>query len=166
MKLCLIYLDKSKALRLCDINLRSPFDKKEVVETLLKKSDFIKLNEDELKIIAGWNDISGNPKELIQRISEYYNCPSVCVTRGEYGAILYYQNQFYEHPGFIVKAVDTVGAGDSFLASLISNLIQLKTPGEALEQACATGALVASKTGAVPDYSPFDIKTIINSVKK
>ncbi len=75
------------------------------------------------------------------------------------------QNQFYDHPGFIVETVDTVGAGDSFLASLVSNLIQNKSPEIALERACATGAFVASKAGAVPYYSTLDIEEIINSVK-
>ena len=159
-------LDQSKALKFCDINLRPPFDKKEIIETLLEKSDFVKLNDDELKTIAGWNNFTGDEKEMILWMSRKYNCPSVCVTRGKNGAILYYKNQFFEHPGFTVNAVDTVGAGDSFLASLVSNLIQNKTPEKALKYACATGAFVASQIGAVPVYSTSDIELIINSSKK
>jgi len=71
-------------------------------------------------------------------------------------------NQIYEHPGFKVKAVDTVGAGDSFLASLIANLAKNENQQKALEYACATGAFVASQKGAVPDYSEKEIKMIIN----
>ncbi len=55
-------LDQTKALRLCDVNLRPPYDKKEIVEAILKKSDFIKLNDDELKIIAGWNTVQWKTK--------------------------------------------------------------------------------------------------------
>ena len=128
------FLNQSKAIKLCDINLRPPFDKKEIIETQLKKSDFIKLNDDEIKIITGWNNIKGTEKELILWISGKYNCPSVCVTRGQNGAILYFQNQFYEHPGFPVIAVDTVGAGDSFLASLVSNLMQKTHPKKRLKE--------------------------------
>lgn len=159
-------LGQSKALRLCDVNLRPPYDKKEVIEALLKRSDFIKLNDDELKVITGWKDKNGNEKELIMWISENYNCASICVTRGKNGAIFYYQEQFYEHPGFKVKAVDTVGAGDSFLASLVSGLMKNYSPHQALENACATGSFVASVAGAVPVYTPLDIETIKKSAKK
>jgi len=158
-------LNQTNATKLCDINLRSPFVKKEVIDTLLEKSDFIKLNDDELKIIAYWKKFTGNEKERILWLSEQYKCPSICVTRGKNGAILYYQNHLYEHPGFSVKAVDTVGAGDSFLASLISGLIKNIAPEKALERACATGAFVATQTGAVPIYNLSDIETIMNTKK-
>ncbi|MBN2635198.1 MAG: carbohydrate kinase [Prolixibacteraceae bacterium] len=158
-------LDQSKALRLCDLNLRPPYHRKEIIETLLIKSDFIKLNDDELKIIAEWSSFTGFEKELIRLISVKYNCPSVCVTRGKNGAVLYYHNQFYEHPGFKVDVVDTVGAGDSFLASLVSNLTQNVDPRKALEKACATGAFVTSKSGAVPKYSISDINSMTDSKK-
>jgi fructokinase len=158
-------LHQTEAQKLCDINLRPPFDKKENIEALLEKSDFVKLNDDELKIIADWNYIKGSEKEIILQLSKKYNFPSVCVTRGKNGAILYYKNQFIEHPGFSVKAVDTVGAGDSFLSSLIANLMQNKSPEKALEKACATGAFVASKMGAVPFYTDSAIEAVINSKK-
>ena len=158
-------LDQTKATKLCDINLRSPFNEKALIEILLEKSDFVKLNDEELKIIASWYNFTGNEIELIPWMSERYDCPSVCITRGKNGAILYYQNQFFEHPGFSVKAVNTVGAGDAFLASLVSGLIQNITPGKALERACATGALVATRLGAVPIYTLSEIESIINSAK-
>lgn len=159
-------LDQLNVKRLCDVNLRPPYDKKEVVEELLKRSDFIKLNEDEMKVFARWNAFDGSEKVIIQQISDYYSCSSVCVTRGKNGAIFYYQNRFYEHPGFFVETIDTIGAGDSFLASLVSALIKNNSPEKALEKACATGALVTSRIGAVPLYSSLDIDEIINSGKK
>ncbi|MDX1284920.1 MAG: PfkB family carbohydrate kinase, partial [Draconibacterium sp.] len=79
---------------------------------------------------------------------------------GANGAVLYVDKKLYEHPGFRVKAVDTVGAGDSFLASLVAGLLEDQSPEEALEKACATGAFVASQKGAVPDYSEKDIENI------
>jgi fructokinase len=155
-------LEKTKATMLLDVNLRPPFDKPEVINEMLEKADFIKLNNDELLIIAGWNNQKGNETELIHWISEFYQCSTVCVTRGENGAALLMDKHIYEHPGFKVEAVDTVGAGDSFLASLIAHLAQNDSPQKALEYACATGAFVASQKGAVPQYSEKEIKTIIN----
>lgn len=156
-------LESSKATRLLDVNLRPPFDKPEVVEKLLFMSDFIKLNDDELRIIASWNNKPGNETELIQWLADYYGCSTVCVTRGANGAVLFIENEIYEQPGFKINAVDTVGAGDSFLASVVANLAINLPPQKTLELACATGAFVASQKGAVPVYSEKDIEGIIKS---
>lgn len=159
-------LDISKATRLLDVNLRPPYDKQEMVEELLFKSDFIKLNDDELFIIASWNNKKGSITELINWFTKFYNCNTVCVTRGAHGAVLFKENKFYEHPGFKVNTVDTVGSGDSFLASLVASLTRNIHPKKALEKACATGAFVASQKGAVPDYSENEIEKIIKSKKQ
>lgn len=155
--------ESSAATRLLDVNLRPPFDNPGFIEELLHKSDFIKLNDEELQIIAGWNNQNGNDKELTQWLTEKYDCQTVCVTRGEKGAALRHEGRFYEHPGFRVKATDTVGAGDSFLASLVAGLSNNGSPARALENACATGAFVASQNGAVPEYSEVDISRIKKS---
>lgn len=159
------FLESSKATRLLDVNLRPPFDKPGAVKKLLQKSDFIKLNNDELTTIAGWNNKWGNETELIKWLAKFYNCKIICVTRGANGAILFIENKIYKHPGFKVDAMDTVGAGDSFLASLVAKLSKNIDPRKALEFACATGAFVASQKGAVPNYSEKDIDQIINSSK-
>jgi fructokinase len=88
----------------------------------------------------------------------------VVVTRGNHGAIAYSAGEFYEHPGFKVKAVDTVGAGDAFLAGFVASMLQGNSTKEALRFACATGAFVATQTGGTPDYSITDINKIINLI--
>ena len=150
----------TEAQKLLDVNLRPPYNDSDRVEKLLQLSDFVKLNDNELKEIAAWHSVSGNEKELIHWFIAQYRCRTLCVTRGERGAVLFYHGNFYEHPGFKVDAVDTVGAGDSFFASLIAELSVNSAPGLALETACATGAFVASQPGAVPEYSSEDIETI------
>ena len=152
------FLNHSPAKRFLDVNLRPPFDKKEVVEKMLFLSDFAKLNNDELATIAGWNRKTGREENLIRWFSKHYNFNAVCVTRGANGAALFIQNELFEHPGFKVQTVDTVGAGDSFLAGLIAQLSAGNSPEKALEYACATGAFVASQPGAVPEYSKEDIE--------
>lgn len=158
-------LKSSKATHLLDVNLRPPFDKQETVKELLHKSDFIKLNDDELLIVASWNNKTGNEIELIKWLAKFYNCKTVCVTRGANGAVLFIENKFYEHPGFKVVTVDTIGAGDSFLASLVVSLSKNIHPQNALENACATGAFIASQKGAVPEYSEIEIEKIIKRGK-
>ncbi len=151
---------KTRATLLLDVNLRPPFSQK-AVEELLHKADFVKMNDDELKEISTWNSFSGTERELVGHLSRFYNCPTVCVTRGENGAMLFIDRLFYEHPGFKVKVADTVGAGDSFLAGLIVSLSKKWSPEKALEWASAIGAFVASQKGAVPDYSGKDIEALI-----
>lgn len=49
-----------------------------------------------------------------------------------------------------VEAVDGTAAGDAFTACLLVSLLEEHEPGEALERACAAGALAASRLGAQP----------------
>ena len=151
------------AVKLIDVNFRKPYDSKEVVEKLLEKTDIVKLNDDELVVFAKWyNKQNLDEKKLIKWFVSFYGIKMVCVTRGEKGALLYYDDRFYEHPGFKVKAIDTVGAGDAFLAGLIASLLDNKSPYESLAFACATGAFVASKEGATPRYEIDEINAILN----
>ncbi|MGI8479423.1 MAG: ribokinase [Gaiellaceae bacterium] len=49
-----------------------------------------------------------------------------------------------------VEAVDGTAAGDAFTACLLVSLLEDREPGEALERACAAGAIAASRPGAQP----------------
>lgn len=148
--------------KLIDVNFRKPYDSREIVERLLEKTDIVKLNDDELVVFARWHKKAElDEKDLVRWFVSQYNIEMVCVTKGENGALLYCDGEFYEHPGFNVNAVDTVGAGDAFLAGLIASLLNKKEPAEALAFACATGAFVASKAGATPEYDMTEINTIL-----
>ncbi|WP_159520426.1 carbohydrate kinase family protein [Sunxiuqinia indica] len=160
----LVKLLEGDAIKLIDVNLRKPYDRREIVEPLLHKSDIIKLNDDELRVFAGWhNKHNMTEKKMVQWLSEHYDADLVCVTKGKNGAALYCEGNFYEHPGFKINAVDTVGAGDAFLAGLVSAMFENKSYEDALALACATGAFVASKAGATPKYDMQEIKQILMS---
>jgi fructokinase len=151
-------LDKAKY-KVFDANLRAPYYTAEVLEELMQKADFIKLNDEELREISRelgspYNSFEQNMKF----IAEKTNTKQICVTKGEFGAVLYYNDKFYYNSGYFVKVVDTVGAGDSFLASLIIRLLKGKSPQKSLNYACAIGALVAGQEGANPQISEKEIK--------
>jgi fructokinase len=151
-------LDKAKY-KVLDANLRAPYYTTEILNNLMQKADFIKLNDEELREISRelgspYNSFEQN----IKFIAEKTNTKQVCVTKGEFGAVLYYNDKFYYNSGYFVKVVDTVGAGDSFLASLLIRLLRGKSPQKALNYACAVGALVAGQEGANPKISEKDIK--------
>ena len=145
--------------RIFDINLRPPYYEKEVLEKLMEQADFIKFNDDELFEIAEMIGSKHNSLEQnLHFISEKTNTKTICVTKGRHGAVLLKDGVRYYNSGFKVKVKDTVGAGDSFLASLIAGLLKEEEPQNTLDFACAVGALVAGKEGANPEISRDNIK--------
>ena len=156
---------ESTAIKLIDVNLRSPYDKKEIVEPLLFKSDIIKLNNDELTVFAEWNNKKNlEEKELVKWLALHYEAEIICVTKGEKGALLFAEGVFYEHVGFRVDTVDPVGAGDAFLAGFLASLFDGKSYDESLAFACGTGAFVASRAGATPNYDMKEIEQVMNKM--
>ena len=148
--------------KIFDVNLRAPYYNIDSLSYLMKEASFIKFNDDEIfEIAAGLNFKSTSLEENIKFIAEKTNTKSICVTKGSAGAILYYNDQFYYNSGYQIKVIDTVGAGDSFLASLINKLLKEVAPQEALDFACAVGAIVASSEGANPEIKESDILDFI-----
>ncbi|MCI3936474.1 carbohydrate kinase [Chryseobacterium aahli] len=145
-----------------DVNLRKPFYNIQLLEKLMNRADFIKFNDEEiLEISAGMGFESDNLESNIKFISEKTNTKVICVTLGKHGSILLWNDQLYRHEGYPVKVADTVGAGDSFLASLIAKLLSDQNPDDALNFASAVGALVASYSGANPKIESSEIETFL-----
>ena len=137
-----------------DLNLRSPYYSREVISYLMNKADFIKFNDDELyEVFKDEGSKYLSLEQNIRYISKKTNTNNICVTKGPHGAVLMYDGKFYYNSGYLIKVIDTVGSGDSFLASLINKLLKNKDPQEAIDFACAVGALVAKSEGANPIIS-------------
>ena len=146
-----------------DLNLRAPYYTKDVLVKLMERADFIKFNDDELFEVCKSLDSKYNSLEQnIQFISEKTNTKNICVTKGAHGAVLFNEGNYYYNSGYLIKVVDTVGAGDSFLASLISQLLNGISPQKSIDFACAVGALVAQSEGANPEISREEIDKFIN----
>lgn len=137
--------------KVLDINLRPPHYTRELLLKLLQKADFIKLNDDELYEIA---EMMGSPYNSLEQnlyfIAGNTSAEKICITKGSHGAVLLSKDRFFYNSGFKIKVADTVGAGDSFLAALLSKILKGEEEQKALDYACAVGALVASKNGANP----------------
>ena len=149
--------------KIFDLNLRSPYHTIEVLSYLMNKADFIKFNDDELYEVCeeeGSKHLS--LEQNIRYISKKTNTNNICVTKGSHGAVLMYDGKFYYNSGYTVKVIDTVGSGDSFLASLINELFKNKDPQEAIDFACAVGAMVAKSEGANPKITKERINKFIN----
>jgi fructokinase len=146
-----------------DVNLRAPFYTKEILVNLMMQSDFIKFNDDELyEVSAFLNSPYHSLEQNILFIAEKTNTKHICVTKGSHGAVLYYNEKMYYNSGYKIDVIDTVGSGDSFLAGLLSKLLYDENPQEAIDFACALGAIVAKNEGANPKISSKEIDDFMN----
>ncbi|WP_276381279.1 carbohydrate kinase [Flavobacterium sp. H4147] len=162
-RLALQELLQADIYKVFDVNLRKPHYSYPVLEQLMESADFIKFNDEELlEITAFFGFISSNLRENMKFISSITEAKAMCVTRGKHGALLYWKGKLYENKGYPVKVVDTVGAGDSFLAALITSLLSGKEPQDSIDFACAVGALVAGSPGANPQLSDAAIEEFKN----
>ena len=122
-------------------------------------ADFIKLNDDELYEIAHAMGSKFNSLEQnLEFIADKTNTQYMCVTKGSHGALLKINDKNYYNSGYLIKVVDTVGAGDSFLGSLIYQLCTTVDAQYAVNFACAVGAMVAQNNGATPALTITDIE--------
>ena len=163
----LLALLKKARFKVFDVNLRTQHYTQSLLEELMLIADFIKFNDEELEEIStamGCREIT--LEERLNFIAKQTNTKYICVTKGGDGALLLFNNHLYEQKGFTVKVTDTVGAGDSFLATLLEGLLTGKTPSISLENACAMGAMVASNAGANPKITPEELNYFIKTASK
>lgn len=73
----------------------------------------------------------------------------IALTLGAAGAVLLKDGeQLARAAAPAVTAVDTVGAGDTFVAAFVVGLVEGRQPGDALQRACAAAALTVTREGA------------------
>ncbi|MDD8058336.1 MULTISPECIES: carbohydrate kinase family protein [Shewanella] len=148
-----------------DVNLRAPHYDIDSIVKLMNKADFIKLNDDELYEIA---KAMGSPFYSLEQNLDYIAAQTqtqyLCVTKGSHGALLSVNGQKFYNSGYLVNVVDTVGAGDSFLGSLLYQLCSDNNPQYAIDFACAVGAMVAQSAGATPVLTLAQINAFMQPV--
>jgi fructokinase len=135
-----------------DVNLRAPYDDRAVVAPSLRLADVVKLNEEELARLGRWFDLPDAPADAMAALARSFDCSAVCVTAGAEGARLWQAGTHVRHPGHPTTVTDTVGAGDAFLAALLSGLLAGHNGDTLLDRANRLGAFVAAHDGAVPAY--------------
>jgi fructokinase len=148
--------------KVLDINLRAPHYNRRIVEQLLRKTDFVKMNLAELELITGWFSNHTSVEDRLKSIQDKFSISNMVVTMGGEGAMLCMNGEITKHGGFKVDVLDTVGSGDAFLAGLLSHLLDNADNKEALEFASGLGAFIATQRGACPDYNIDEIKNLID----
>jgi len=152
-KATILALLKLAKLKIFDINLRPPYYNITTLKALLSEADILKVNEHELVYLRDELSLSGNTDEqLLKQLSQLFQIKIICLTLGEKGANVLAEGKLHHHSGYAVEVADTVGAGDSFLATFISSYLQGYPVDTILDRACKVGAYVASQPGANPDY--------------
>lgn len=73
---------------------------------------------------------------------------AVCITRGEEGAYMTDGRHEYHQPVVPAQVVDTMGAGDAFIAGFLAATIRGAAPAEALGQGAALAARACGWAGA------------------
>ena len=146
-----------------DCTLRTPFYSKEDIAELLEATKILQINDQEIGQLADWFGCQGTQEEIVRQLAEQFSLTHVCVTLGADGSAVLADNQWVTCLGFPVNVVDTIGSGDAFLATFLEGIAAQKPLLEVLQKANAVGALVASKSGAVPIISNQEIQSILNT---
>lgn len=153
-----------------DPNLRPPLwdsmeTAKEMMEYGFQYCDMLKISDNEIQFVTGKEDYD----EGIRILQEKYQIPLIFLTMGKEGSRAYYRDIRAEKKGFIVKAIETTGAGDTFcgcsIHGLLTNGLDHLTE-EKLEDiltyANAGAALITMKKGAIRSMpEPEHIETLI-----
>ncbi|WP_028897260.1 carbohydrate kinase [Prevotella sp. HUN102] len=138
-------------LKIFDINLRQHFYGKEIITNSLKQCNVLKINDDEIKIVAdmfGWQGLSF--EDTCWLLLGKYNLDIVVLTCGTNGSYVFAPNtlSFQETPK--VEVADTVGAGDSFTGTFTAAILSGMPITEAHKIAVEASAFVCTKNGAMP----------------
>jgi len=139
------------AIRLFDLNLRPPHYGREVIETSLSSATAVKLNGEELSIVAQMFGFSPSDTECLGQLADAFGLRLVALTRGDKGSILYADGRVSIHPGFKTAIVDTVGAGDAFAAALVVGMLRGSDIDRINDHANRVASYVCSKRGATPE---------------
>lgn len=148
-------------LRIFDVNRRPPWDDRELIERLLRKAHWVKLNETELALVQAWHGLALPATDAVRWLVDFYGLDAVCATLGADGAMLLWGGRLYRQSAFEVDVVDTVGCGDAFLGALLAGLLDRGDPAAVLERACAAGAIVARHPGGNPELREDDIRAML-----
>lgn len=142
-----------KAFKLFDVNLRSNYFSKELIDELLQEANVFKINDEEMVKVQKLFGLNLSDEEICHWFIKKYDLRYLIFTAGEKYSIVYAANgekSYLDTPK--VKVADTVGAGDSFSAGFVMGLLTGKSMSESHKQAVATAAFVCTKNGAWPKY--------------
>jgi fructokinase len=137
------------ALRVFDVNLRQHFYDSETIETSLAIASAVKLNGDELPLVAELCGIdAGTPRDMLRELVSRYELRLAALTCGPDGALLLAGGEESKCPAAQSAVVDTVGAGDAFTATLVLDFLRGLPVAQINRHANAVASFICSQPGA------------------
>lgn len=150
------------ALKVFDINLRQRWYNREVIENSLRHCNVLKINDEELDIVASMllnvptesTTLIAEDKDKTLRVCramiELYGLQILILTCGTNGSYVITKDAYNFVPTPKVEVADTVGAGDSFTATFVAQLLLGATIEQAHQKAVQVSAFVCTQSGAMP----------------
>ena len=149
----LVAQTQPSALRVLDLNLRDPFVDRNVIKTMLRLANILKLNDEELTRLAAMFDVPGNKtKQHADWFIQNYGLNTLVLTCGSRGSRIFNGGKEYFCDCQRVEVVDTVGAGDAFTAMVVVGLLSGWSIEVINERANAIAAFVCTQSGATPKF--------------
>ena len=140
-------------LKVFDINLRQHFYSIDVIEASCQRANVLKINEEELVIVSELLRL-GTPlvEQQCRLLMERFSLDMLVLTCGCNGSYIFtpVETSFRVTP--LVQVADTVGAGDSFTATLVADLLKGASVGVAHEHAVQLAAYVCTQQGAMAEW--------------
>lgn len=117
--------------------------------------DLLIVNEVEAAEIAGVSELDAMEKYFRQD----WPHAEVLITLGKAGVRMLRKSETIDIPAFVVEAVDTTAAGDTFIGFFLSAYTKSADASQALTRACAASALAVTCVGAaqsIPNNEDVD----------
>lgn len=141
------------AIKIFDINLRPPFIDREILDAGIARATVVKMNHDELPILADLFQWTCSPEDgMAQLLEAYPGVQHLVVTRGADGAMWKTRKELLHlRPQPPEKLIDTIGAGDSVTAACMMGLLRGWKEERILQAAMDVASFVCSSRGGTPE---------------
>ena len=140
-------------LKVFDINLRQQFYTLEIIEASCRRANVLKINDEELVLVSEMLRLgAGSPEVLCRSLMERYGLSILVLTCGANGSYVFTPVETSYRVTPKVQVADTVGAGDSFTATLVGELLRKTPVGVAHEHAVEVAAYVCTQQGAMAEW--------------
>jgi len=138
-------------IRVFDINLRQAFYSLDIIRDMLELCQVLKLNDEELPIVARMLELEGDEQALLSQLRQGYGLQLIVLTKGAAGSVLLSADQVsHQRTEDKLEIADTVGAGDAFTAAVCVGLLQQRDLDTINRAANRLAAYVCTQHGAMP----------------